>query len=293
MKYAIGDIHGCYDDMILLLQKIEAKDPQAVFYFVGDFVDRGPKVLETVYWMMDHITEDGKYQSVCGNHEDMLLEWYSRFARWWYLGRAKQPDRFPGTYYDFADVILEHDMVDLQAVKPIIEFIRSLPVEKTILVEKESGNVEFKLAHAWYPRRSDLSEEQKREICIWDRDLQARGNPCDDYIIIHGHTPTISSYGRSGGAPGLICYRRNAVNIDGGCTFQWHYRGYPCMLCALCLDTFEEIYPFTLEERFHMLQSDLPEEQIRENLDEYKALYLKKPDPFRLDMLKRFGYLSN
>ena len=36
MHYVIGDVHGCYDEMIALLNKIEARDSEAIIYFVGD-----------------------------------------------------------------------------------------------------------------------------------------------------------------------------------------------------------------------------------------------------------------
>lgn len=44
MHYCIGDIHGCFDEMLLLIQKIENTDKDAEFIFLGDFIDRGPKV---------------------------------------------------------------------------------------------------------------------------------------------------------------------------------------------------------------------------------------------------------
>lgn len=48
MHYVIGDVHGCYDEMTALLAKIESMDPEAEIWFVGDFIDRGPKVWETL-----------------------------------------------------------------------------------------------------------------------------------------------------------------------------------------------------------------------------------------------------
>ena len=44
MHYVIGDVHVCYDELMLLLQKIEAKDKDARYIFVGDFIDRGKQV---------------------------------------------------------------------------------------------------------------------------------------------------------------------------------------------------------------------------------------------------------
>ncbi len=48
----------------------------------------------------------------------------------------------------------------------------------------------------------------------------------------------------------MISYRRNMINLDGGCVFYENFAQFPCMLCALCLETLEEIYPWTVEERY-------------------------------------------
>jgi len=38
-KWVIGDIHGTYDTMIALIEKVRAKDENAEIIFTGDFVD--------------------------------------------------------------------------------------------------------------------------------------------------------------------------------------------------------------------------------------------------------------
>ena len=40
MHYAIGDVHGSYEELMTLLNKIESQDTDAQFIFVGDWVDR-------------------------------------------------------------------------------------------------------------------------------------------------------------------------------------------------------------------------------------------------------------
>ena len=79
MHYVIGDIHGCYQDMIASLNKIESQDQDAQIIFVGDFIDRGPDVDKVLDWSLENITLDGKYRAVRGNHEQMVLEWYKEF----------------------------------------------------------------------------------------------------------------------------------------------------------------------------------------------------------------------
>ena len=69
MHYVIGDIHGCYQDMIALLNKIESQDQDAQIIFVGDFIDRGPDVDKVLDWSLENITLDGKY-------EEITSRWY-------------------------------------------------------------------------------------------------------------------------------------------------------------------------------------------------------------------------
>lgn len=76
MNYVIGDVHGCYTELMALLRKIEQQDNDAQFIFVGDWVDRGTGQMATLLWMLDNISETGKYQSVRGNHDQDAWDWF-------------------------------------------------------------------------------------------------------------------------------------------------------------------------------------------------------------------------
>lgn len=75
----IGDIHGCANSLELLLQRMgyRRKDgvyqhPERQVVFVGDIVDRGPRIREAVQIVRDMV-ESGNAQIVMGNHEYNLL----------------------------------------------------------------------------------------------------------------------------------------------------------------------------------------------------------------------------
>lgn len=65
----IGDIHGCYDEMLLLLAKAGIGERDKVVS-VGDLVDRGPKSFEVVQHFMER---KSRFFAVRGNHEQKHL----------------------------------------------------------------------------------------------------------------------------------------------------------------------------------------------------------------------------
>jgi hypothetical protein len=71
----IGDIHGYYDELISLLENLGYslqngiwKNGDRIPVFVGDYIDRGPKILETLKLVRD-LTESGNGIALMGNHE--------------------------------------------------------------------------------------------------------------------------------------------------------------------------------------------------------------------------------
>jgi hypothetical protein len=79
----IGDIHGHADKLEALLEKLGYKVHGGVFqhptrkaFFLGDFIDRGPKIREVLNIVIPMI-ESGAALSVMGNHEFNYLGFYT------------------------------------------------------------------------------------------------------------------------------------------------------------------------------------------------------------------------
>lgn len=287
MHYVIGDVHGCYDEMMALINKIESEDNEAEFIFVGDFIDRGPQVDMVLEWCLENITENGKYRSVRGNHEQMVLEWYNIWLNWWNKYRYYSKVDMPESDYDFSKWMDALGKLTPEKMEPYMNFFRTLPFNiKMDIITSAGVKQEYIIAHASYSFDA-ITEKEQNQINIWERNFD--GNEVNDTIVIHGHTPTLANeyiYPTDDcNHPGMICYSRNDINIDGGCVFSGRYLFYPAYLCAICLENLQEIYAYTLEERFRMKNDSdvIADIYLNKYLDKYGNFENK----YRKEMMKR------
>ncbi|VDZ96016.1 diadenosine tetraphosphatase [Salmonella enterica subsp. enterica] len=49
--YLIGDVHGCYDELIALLQQVEFTPDTDTLWLTGDLVARGPGSLDVLRYV--------------------------------------------------------------------------------------------------------------------------------------------------------------------------------------------------------------------------------------------------
>lgn len=158
--YAIGDVQGCYDDLLRLLDAI-AFDPQSDrLWFAGDLVNRGPKSLEVLRFVKS-LGETAV--AVLGNHDLHLLAAYD-------TGIVHKKDTF-------------QPVLDAPDAKELIDWLRFRPLFYT--------NGEFCLLHAGLPPQWDLGATQAM-AALGEQVLR-----CDDYGLflreMYGNQPDIWS----------------------------------------------------------------------------------------------------
>jgi bis(5'-nucleosyl)-tetraphosphatase (symmetrical) len=76
-RYAIGDVQGCYDSLMVLLEKIKFQADKDELWFAGDLVNRGPKSLDSLRFIKQLGENSGhSAQVILGNHDLHLLACY-------------------------------------------------------------------------------------------------------------------------------------------------------------------------------------------------------------------------
>lgn len=79
----IGDVHGCFDELVELLELLGYRKQSGSYrhatrraVFLGDLVDRGPKIRETLH-LVQAMVEKGDAQMVLGNHEFNVIAFHT------------------------------------------------------------------------------------------------------------------------------------------------------------------------------------------------------------------------
>jgi serine/threonine protein phosphatase 1 len=213
--YAIGDIHGCYDQLLALMKKIPIDFKQDTLVFMGDYIDRGPKSVEVVDFLVKLKKRVPGIIFLKGNHEDMLAKYLDGTDRFTYLlnGGQQTLDSYlsrsahTGTHpippahmeffkslrliYETEDYIFVH-----AGLRPKVSMLR-------LIYETE----DYIFVHAGLRPKVSL-ESQETEDMLWIRDkfLYTRydfGKP-----VVFGHTPL-----------GEPMVESNKVGIDTGAVF--------------------------------------------------------------------------
>ena len=77
MNYAISDIHGCYKTLQVLFQQLESISIDNKYYFLGDYIDRGPDSRKVLDFLMKLRNKNKDVVILRGNHEQMMLDNYN------------------------------------------------------------------------------------------------------------------------------------------------------------------------------------------------------------------------
>lgn len=98
--YIIGDIQGCYDSLIKLLDTLNYDTTSDYLWFCGDLINRGPKSLAVLELIKELDLNYNAANTVLGNHDIHLLSCYFN-------------ENHLNKYDNFADILSASDSKDL------------------------------------------------------------------------------------------------------------------------------------------------------------------------------------
>jgi serine/threonine protein phosphatase 1 len=188
LSFAIGDVHGCHDKLVDLLDRCHdyARDQPHRFVFIGDYIDRGPNSRAVVQRLIDLDRSSDQHVFLRGNHEDMLLHALldpDAADDWLANGGAATLTSYSATAPD--QIRADH-----------LEWLTTRPLSH------DDGLRLF--VHAGINPARPLRSQTPHDV-LWIREpfLSFAGD--FGRVIIHGHTPTHD------GKPDI---RPNRINID-------------------------------------------------------------------------------
>lgn len=209
----IGDIHGCYDELLALLTQLGYSSDAQVglrhpdgrrVVFLGDLVDRGPKIVETVD-LVRRMVETGQALCVPGNHDIKL----ARYLR----GRKVQISHGLAESIAQIDTLSEEERSSWR--REYLSFADGL-VSHYVLADGALVVAHAGMKEAFQGRASG----RVREFALFGETtgetdefgLPVRYNWAADYrgraSVVYGHTPVPAAE-----------WLNNTLNIDTGCVF--------------------------------------------------------------------------
>ena len=76
--FAIGDIHGCLNQLISIHDQIfnykNYKKEEDLLIYIGDYIDRGPKSKQVIDQILQLKNKEIKAVFLMGNHEAMMID---------------------------------------------------------------------------------------------------------------------------------------------------------------------------------------------------------------------------
>lgn len=203
--WVIGDVHGEYDQLITLLNKLP-KD--ALICFVGDLIDRGSKSKEVVKFI-----KDNNHYCVLGNHEEIMTDAikYSSGLNHWFsnggLETVKSYIDIPKKFYEqgfYKDHEFEYFLEENKEMNEDIKWFEKLPRIIKFSIENEKPLYVSHSGIGLFKTDEEIDKMNTDNYIVWNRSLQVE---VDFAVNIHGHSITSKN---------LFKKSKSQIDIDTG-----------------------------------------------------------------------------
>lgn len=186
--YAIGDVHGCLDELLQLEQLIQSDaanvEGEKWIVMLGDYIDRGPRSAQVIDHLLALPPRGFRRFALAGNHEQMLLDFLASprlAADWLEYGGWETLGSYGIDARDRTmDATVAATMLGARMPRSHLDWLRQLPVSLEL-----PG---FVFVHAGIRPGRPLAEQDESDL-LWIREpfLEIPGDA--GVLVVHGHTP--------------------------------------------------------------------------------------------------------
>ena len=188
--YAVGDVHGCLEQLDRLLALIEADDTargqaETTLIFIGDLVDRGPASAQVIERLLLLSKRRANLRFLAGNHEEIFqraLDGEDKALRLFCRIGGRETALSYGLTAD------DYDRMDYSELAAALQ--RHVPAEHRVFLERMEDSIvvgDYMFVHAGVHPGTDL-EQQNISDLRWIRSpFLDHGRPLAK-MVVHGHT---------------------------------------------------------------------------------------------------------
>ena len=222
--FVVGDIHGCHIFLTQIHKKILDKSNNTsgnkLLIFLGDYIDRGPNIKETIQALLDFQPNNFQQIFLLGNHEQMMLDFINNVPDSLYLWILNGGNETLNSYGIKGTEFFNNETKSNETIRN--ELINNIPKNhlqffNNLTLSHQRG--EYFFVHAGIDPDVPLDKQDKNTL-LWQRKSKFLDNTkVFEKIIVHGHTPQPK-----------IENLANRINLDTGAF-------YTGILSCLIIDT--------------------------------------------------------
>lgn len=140
--YVVGDLHGCFDLVLRLLEEVGFDESCDRLFSVGDLIDRGPDSLECL-----RLLEKPWLYAVQGNHEKMLLNYFLSYIENSYINGIDDNDQCSFMSYG-GDWVKRYFIGPNKCMTPYFDCALRLAMNLPLMWVVGEGENRFHIIHA-------------------------------------------------------------------------------------------------------------------------------------------------
>lgn len=186
--YAVGDIHGRYDLLQILheriiLDAVTAKNMRKVIIYIGDYVDRGPQSKQVIDSFANNPMAGFEQVFIKGNHENVMQEFLdnpSASKMWLSWGGNATIKSYGINPDDFENLEGLREAFKSRIPDSHFEFFNKL---KIYHVEGD-----YLFVHAGIKPGVELEKQTANDMMMIREEFYFPDNPSPDKTVVFGHT---------------------------------------------------------------------------------------------------------